>query len=115
MRFEEILKSGDNVLTNTYALYIECNEKYKTETKLKKCWKLLDELCDIMESFTIHLFKDFKGFGFSSSVQYITLAKRAEFIWKESNLLRKKVKRTMVKTNTWRHIKSEKDLYIETY
>jgi hypothetical protein len=60
-----------------------------------------------MESFINHLFKDFKGFGFSSSVQYITLAKRAEFIWKESNLLRKRVKRTMVKTNTWGHIKSE--------
>jgi hypothetical protein len=105
MRFEEILKTGDNVLTNTYALYIEYNVKFKTGTKLKQCWKLLDELCDIMESFMIHLFKDFKGFGFSNSVQFITLAKRAEFIWKESNLLKKKVKRTMVKTNTWRHIK----------
>ena len=107
MKFEQILKSSNNILTNTYSLYIECNKSYKTETKLRQCWKLLTELCNIMESFISHLFKDFKGFGFPNSVQYITLAKRAEFIWKESNLLRKRVKRTMVKNNTWEHIKCE--------
>jgi hypothetical protein len=105
MKFEEILKISDNVLTDTYALYIECNDKSKQGTRLKQCWRLLDELCDIMECFMIHLFKNFKGFGFSSSVQFITLAKKAEFIYKESDLLKRKVKRTMVKTNTWRHFK----------
>jgi hypothetical protein len=107
MRFEEILHSSDDILTNTYALYVRCNKKYKAETELRQCWKLLAELCKIMDNFIKHLFKDFKGFGFSSPVQHINLAKRAEFIWKESDLLKKKVKRKMIKTNTWEHIKSE--------
>jgi hypothetical protein len=60
-----------------------------------------------MESFISHLFKDFRGFGAPNSIHYITLAQRAEFIWKESSMLRKRVKRTMVKNNTWQHIKCE--------
>jgi hypothetical protein len=104
MKFEEILRSSNNILTNTYSLYVECNKSYKAELKLKQCWKLLTELCDIMESFISHLFKDFRGFN---SIHYITLAQRAEFIWKESSMLRKRVKRTMVKNNTWQHTTCE--------
>jgi hypothetical protein len=107
MRFEDILQNSDDILTNTYSLYVRCNKKYKSETELRQCWKLLVELCKIMDNFIKHLFEDFKGFGFSSPVQHIQLAKRAEFIWKESDLLKKKVKRKMIKTNTWEHIKSE--------
>jgi hypothetical protein len=107
MRFEDILQNSDDILTNTYSLYVRCNKKYKSETELRQCWRLLVELCKIMDNFIKHLFEDFKGFGFSSPVQHIQLAKRAEFIWKESDLLKKKVKRKMIKTNTWEHIKSE--------
>jgi hypothetical protein len=107
MRFEEILQNSDDILTNTYSLYVRCNKKYKSETELRQCWRLLVELCKIMDNFIKHLFEDFKGFGFSSPIQHIHLAKRAEFIWKESDLLKKKVKRKMIKTNTWEHIKSE--------
>ena len=90
MKFEEILRSSNNILTNTYSLYVECNKSYKAELKLKQCWKLLTELCDIMESFICHLFKDFRGFN---SIHYMALAQGAEFIWKESSMLRKRVKR----------------------
>ena len=107
MRFEDILQNSDDILTNTYSLYVRCNKKYKSETELRQCWRLLVELCKIMDNFIKHLFEDFKGFGFSSPIQHIHLAKRAEFIWKESDLLKKKVKRKMIKTNTWEHIKSE--------
>jgi hypothetical protein len=129
MKFEDILKTSRNILTNTYSLYVKSDtNSYRARYEMTKCLKLLTELCACMENFITYLLKDFQEFKrFSKSVlknktkrkllirtknidsvRNIALTRRAKFIWKESSILKKKIKQSMIKNNIWYDIKFKK-------
>ena len=111
MKFEDILKTSNNILTNTYSLYVKSDtNSYKAKYQMKQCWRLLTELCACLENFISYLLHDFKKYKTLSkySFQYISLTQKAEFIWKESSMLKKRIKQNMIKNNIWHNIKYKK-------
>ena len=108
MSFEEIIKTSNNILTNTYKLFVENDtHSYKAKNNMKQCWRLLTELCACLENFISYLLHDFKKYQTLSkySFQYISLTQKAEFIWTESSILKKRIKQSMIINNTWQYVK----------
>jgi hypothetical protein len=116
MKLEEIISTSRNVLSNTYSLYTRSDtNSYRARCEMTKCLKLLTELKSTMKNLIKYLLRDFQDHQIVlrnradrellyktknlDSIRNIVLTRRAKFIWKESSILRRKLKQNMIRNN----------------
>ena len=114
MRIIDIISSSRKVLNTTFSLYI--SESYvKNKAKTTKCMDVLKELNSIMKLVISYLLMDFENYKLvtrnhkncslvfktncSKSIENILLTRQARFLMKESSLLRKKFKKSLITSN----------------
>ena len=110
----DIITSSKKVLNTTFSLYTS-ESNVKNKTKATKCMDILKELNSIMKLVISYLLRDFENSKLllknnkncelvfktncSKSIENILLTRQARFLMKESSLLRKKIKKSLITSN----------------
>ena len=113
MRVIDIITSSKKVLNTTFSLYTS-ESNVKNKTKATKCMDILKELNSIMKLVISYLLRDFENSKLvlknnkicelvlkancSKSIENL-LTCQARFLMKESSLLRKKIKKSLITSN----------------
>ena len=115
MKIIDIISSSRKVLNTTFSLY--SSQSYvKNKAKTTKCMDVLKELNSIMKLVINYLLRNFENSELvtsrykncplvfktdcSKSIENILLTRQARFLMKESSLLRKKFKKSLITSNS---------------
>ena len=115
MKVNEIITTSNKVLNTTYSLYTESendNTNVRCKAKATKCMAILKELNSVMKLLISYLLKYFDNHKLvlknhknrelifktqdTKSIENILLTRKATFLMKESSLLRKKIKKSLI-------------------
>ena len=115
MKIIDIISSSRKVLNTTFSLFLS-GSHVKSKTTIAKCMDVLKELNSIMRLVISYLLRDFENSKLvtlndkncplvfktncSKSIENILLTRQARFLMKESSLLRKKFKKSLITSNS---------------
>ena len=115
MKVIDIISSSRKVMNTTFSLLLS-GSHVKSKTTITRCMDILKELNSIMKLVISYLLRDFENYKLvtsrnkncplvfktdcSKSIENILLVRKARFLMKESSLLRKKFKKSLITSDS---------------